>query len=136
MDSVENTMRDFERPPTKNNLSILNIIQLVIMAFIGIEAGNGLFKIFKFGHFSIIDLIKIVVDGLVLVGVLVSAYGLFADKSDSMKTGFGLFFLGMLGYLVLYILDWIRGGFGVGSLLDFLLDAFITYVIYIQTPHI
>ena len=136
MDSVENTMRDLERPPSKNNLTVVNIVQLIIMAFIGFEAGNGLFKIFKFGHFSVIDLIKIVVDGLVLVGVLVSAYGLFTDKSDSMKTGFTLFFFGMLGVLVLYVLDWIRGGFGFGSLFEFLLDAFIAYVIYIQTPHI
>ena len=133
---MENTMRELERPPSKNNLTVVNIVQLIIMAFIGIEAGNGLFKIFKIGNFSVIDLIKIVVDGLVLVGVLVSAYGLFTDKSDSMKTGFTLFFFGMLGFLVLYVLDWIRGGFGVGSLLEFLLDAFITYVIYIQTPHI
>lgn len=136
MDSMENTMRELERPPSKNNLTVVNIVQLIIMAFIGIEAGNGLFKIFKIGNFSVIDLIKIVVDGLVLVGVLLSAYGLFTDKSDSMKTGFTLFFFGMLFLLVLYVLDWIRGGFGVGSLLEFLLDAFITYVIYIQTPHI
>ena len=133
---MENTMRELERPPSKNNLTVVNIVQLIIMAFIGIEAGNGLFKIFKIGNFSVIDLIKIVVDGLVLVGVLLSAYGLFTDKSDSMKTGFTLFFFGMLFLLVLYVLDWIRGGFGVGSLLEFLLDAFITYVIYIQTPHI
>jgi hypothetical protein len=136
MESVENTMKDLERPPTKNNLSVINIIQLVVMLFIGCEAAKGVFDLFKFSHFSIIDLIKIVIDLVVLAGVVISAYGLFTDNSDSMKTGFVLFFYGMLGVLVVFILDWIRGGFGFGSLLEFLFDAFVAYVIYIQTPHI
>ena len=136
MDNIENVTRDLERPPSKNNLSIANIIQLLFMLFVGYEAGKGLFDLFKAGRFSIIDLIKIIIDLLVLVGFVLSGYGLFTDKSDTMKTGFVLFFYGMLAVMIIFIVDWFRGGFGFGSLSEFILYAILTYVIFIQIPHI
>ena len=136
MDNIENVTRDLERPPSKNNLSIANIIQLLFMLFVGYEAGKGLFDLFKAGRFSIIDLIKIIIDLLVLVGFVLSGYGLFTDKSDTMKTGFVLFFYGMLAVMIIFIVDWFRGGFGFRSLSEFILYAILTYVIFIQIPHI
>ena len=92
MDNIENVTRDLERPPSKNNLSIANIIQLVFMLFIGFEAGKGLIDLFKAGSFSFIDLIKILIDGVILVGFGLSGFGLLVDKSETMKTGFVFYF--------------------------------------------
>ena len=125
-------MRDLEVPPSKNNLSVINIIQLIIMVCIGLEAGKGVFDLFKLGRFSIIDLIKIIVDALIFVGFALAAYGFFTDKSDSMKNGFKLFWYGLIAALVIFILDWIRDGFGFGSLIEFLFYGFIVYVLYLQ----
>ena len=136
MESMENAMTNFERPPSKNNLSISNIIQLVFMLFIGFEAGKGLIDLFKAGSFSFIDLIKILIDGVIIVGFVLSGFGLLADKSETMKTGFVFYFFGLLAMLLIFIFDWLRGGFGLGSLIEFILYAILTYVIYIQIPHI
>ena len=135
MQSQHSLMAELERPPSKSNLSILSIIQITIMLFIGYDAGSNLFGIFKNGRFSIIDLIKIVVDGLIFLGLILAAYGFFTDDIDKTKGGFLLFFFGLLGLLVIILLGWFKGGFGIGSLLKFLVYLFTDYVIFIQSKH-
>ena len=136
MDCINDTMREFERPPSKNNLSIYNIIQLFIMLYLGCDAGKECFDIFKFGSFSFVDLIKIVIDLLIFVGMLIAAYGIFIDKSDSIKTGFLLFFYGCIGLVIIWILDLIKSGFSFGSLIELLFICFITYILYKQISYI
>ena len=136
MDSVNDTMRQLERPPSSSNLSVLNIIQLVLMLLIGLEAGKDCYDIFSMGKFSFIDLLEIVVDLLVFVGCCLSAYGLFKDEGDKLKMGFMLFFYGLVGYLVIYVLGWFKNGFKFGSLLNMLLFGFLAYVLYIQSKNL
>ena len=65
MDSINDVMREIERPPSRSNLSIYSIIQLLIMLYLGCDAGKEVFDIFKFGSYSWIELLKIVIDLLV-----------------------------------------------------------------------
>ena len=136
MEDMDGIMRQLERPPSKNNLTVYSIIQIILMLCIGCSSGKDLFDIFSYSKFSIIDLIKIVVDGLIFIGFLLAAYAFFVDNSDHLKKGFLLFFFGLIGWLIICILDWFRSGFGFGSLIEFLIYCFLTYIIYIQCPHI
>ena len=136
MDSINNTMRELERPPSKSNLSLMNIIQLVLMLLIGLKAGKECYDIFSIGKFSFIDLIEIVIDLLVLVGCCLGAYGLFKDESDKLKMGFMLFFYGLIGFLIVYVLGWFKKGFEFGSLLNVILFGFVAYVLYIQAKNL
>ena len=54
MESQQNLMKELERPPSKNNLSLLSIIQIIIMLFIGFEAVINLLSIFKIGVFLLL----------------------------------------------------------------------------------
>ena len=136
MEDIDGIMRQIERPPSKYNLSIPAIIQIILMLCAGLSSGKDLFDIFKYSHFSIIDLIKIVVDGLIFIGFLLAAYAFFVDNNDHLKKGFLLFLFGLIGWLVICILDWFRSGFGFGSLIEFLIFCCLAYIIYIQCPHI
>ena len=136
MESQQNLMREIERPPSKNNLSFLSIIQIIIMLFIGFEAASNVLSIFKIGSFSIIDLIKIVVDGLLFVGVCLAAYGFFTDDNTKTKNGFLLFLYGLIGLLIIIFLDLFKGGFGFGLLIKILLYGLFIYVIIIQIKHL
>ena len=102
------------------------------MLFIGCEAGKDLFDLFKFGSFSIIDLIKIIVDLLIFVGFLIACYAFFKDDEASFKTGYSLFLFGLMGLLILYVLDWFRKGFSFGSLIEIIIYSIIIYIILRQ----
>ena len=133
---MDGVMNEIERPPSKNNLSVYSIIQLFIMLYLGCDAGKEVFDLFKAGGFSLVGLVKIVIDGLIFVGMLIAAYGLFAEKHDSLKTGFALFFYGCIGLIVVWVLDLLRDGFGWGHFIDLLVICFISYVLYVQIPQI
>ena len=133
---MDGVMNEIERPPSKNNLTVYSIIQLFIMLYLGCDAGKEVFDLFKAGGFSFIGLLKIVIDGLIFVGMLVAAYGLFSEKSESLKTGFALFFYGCVGLLIFWVLDLLRDGFGWGHFIDLLVIGFISYVLYVQIPQI
>ncbi len=136
MDSVNDFMRQLERPPSRSNLSVVNIIELVLLLLIGLEAGKNCFDIFSMGKFSFIDLLEIVIDLLVFVGCCLGAYGLFKDENDKLKMGFMLFFYGLIGFLIVYVLGWFKKGFEFGSLLNVILFGFVAYVLYIQAKNL
>ena len=130
---MESSGRNWERPPTKNNLSIYNIIQLIAMILVLFVTGKDFFT--KFDSFSFYNFIKFLINVLVLVGLVLSGYGLFKDKMDSMKTGFILLFFGLIGKIVFSLINIIKV-FKISSLFELILYLVLAYVIYVQTPHI
>ena len=132
---VDSLMRELERPPTKDNRTVVNIIQLIIMLIIGLDAGKDLFDVFKFGSFSFIDLVKIVVNGLLFCGLCLAGYGYFKDERGPSKNGYMLFIFGLIGELIIFVLDWLRGGFGIGSLVEFLFVGILTYILFVQSKN-
>ena len=102
---VDSLMRELERPPTKDNRTVVNIIQLIIMLIIGLDAGKDLFDVFKFGSFSFIDLVKIVVNGLLFCGLCLAGYGYFKDERGPSKNGYMLFIFGLIGELITISFD-------------------------------
>ena len=132
---VDSLMRELERPPTKDNRTVVNIIQLIIMLIIGLDAGKDLFDVFKFGSFSFIDLVKIVVNALLFCGLCLAGYGYFKDERGPSKNGYMLFIFGLIGELIIFVLDWLRGGFGIGSLVEFLFVGILTYILFVQSKN-
>jgi hypothetical protein len=132
---VDSLIRELERPPTKDNKTVVNIIQLIIMLLVGLDSGKDLFDVFKFGSFSFIDLVKIVVNGLLFCGLCLVCYGYFKDERGPSKNGFLLFVYGLLGELILFVLDWLRGGFGIGSLIEFLFVGIFAYILFVQSKN-
>ena len=132
---MDDFMNEIQNPPSKNNFSIYSIIQLLIMLYIGCDAGKEIYDLFKAGSFSFVELLKIFIDGLVLVGLILSAYGIFKDN-DYLAKGFILFLYGCLGLLTIWVLNLIKKGFSFGSLLELIIICFISYIVYIQISRI
>ena len=70
---MEDAMSEIQNPPSKNNISIFSIIQLLIMLYIGCDGGKEIYDLLKAGSFTFVDLLKIVIDGLVFIGMLLTA---------------------------------------------------------------
>ena len=137
MEAINNIMGSLSRPPSKNNISIWNIIQIIIMSYLAWCSGKEIYDILLIDKgFSFIIFLKIVIDGLVLIGFLFSLYGAIKNESHIYKKGFQMFIFGCLGLLLIIIIDFIKNGFIFGSLIKFLLICFIVYVVFIQTPYI
>ena len=133
---MEDFLDEIKRPPSKNNLSIYSIIQILLMAYLTCDAIKEICDLFKVGGFSFVGLVKIVIDGLIIVGMGFAVYGFFSRADEGLKQGFTLFLWGCIGLLVIWVLDLLKDGFGAGSLFELLLLCYITYVIYVQIPQI
>ena len=136
MDSANSILNELERPPSRNNLTIVSIIELLIIVLIGFESVKDLFDIFKVGSYSFIDLIKIVVDLVVFVGFVLAAYAFITENGGLLKNGYQLFFYGCLGLVILSLLGLVKDGFSLGNLIKFLLLAFVVYIIHMQLKHL
>ena len=137
METFNNIMGNLSRPPSKNNISIWNIVQIIIMAYLVWCSGKEIYIIVFGGKgFTFIEILKIMIDGMVFIGFLFSAYGAIKNESYIYKKGFQLFILGCLGLLLTIINEFIKSGIIFGSLIKFLLICFIVYASFIQLPYI
>ena len=131
-----NILHNFERPPSKDNLSKYNILQIVIMAYLGCSAVYNLYSIFSEKQHSKSDIVEIVFDLLLLIGFITSFYGFVSEKNGYLKGGFILFNLGCVIMLIKNIVDWVKGMFSIYHLIELLLAIFIVFVITKQIQHL
>ena len=122
METINNIMGDVSRPPSKNNISIWNK-EIYDILF----GGKG---------FSFIEILKIVIDGMVLIGFLFFIYGAIKNEAYIYKKGYQLFIFGCLGLLFTIIIELMNSGIIFGSLIKFLLICFIVYVVLMQIPYV
>ena len=137
METLNNIMGDVSRPSSKNNISIWNIVQIIIMGYIGWCSGKEIYDILFGGKgFSFIEILKIVIDGMVLIGFLFFIYGAIKNEAYIYKKGYQLFIFGCLGLLFTIIIELMNSGIIFGSLIKFLLICFIVYVVLMQIPYV
>ena len=136
MEFDSNIMQNLERPPSRNNLSIVNIIQLILMLYLGCIAGYNLYSILSQMKFSFSNLLEILIDSLLFIGILISFYGIFVENNGYLKGGFLIFCSGCALLLIKIIIDWIKSGFSFKPLIDLLISLFMIYIIMKQIQHI
>ena len=136
MEFDSNFMQNLERPPTRNNLSMVNIIQLILMLYLGCGAGYNLYSILSQLKFSLSNLLEILIDSLLFIGICISFYGIFVENNGYLKGGFLIFCSGCTILLIKIIIDWLKSGFSFKSLIDLLISLFIIYIIMKQIQHV
>ena len=136
MERRNGIIMQLQRPPTRSNLSIFHIIQIIIMLFIGILKTKQLYLNLKSYNFSFTDSLIIVSDGLILLGILNFVYGLLAENSKFLKIGLLIFVLASLFFFVFSVFSLFKEKSLIKCLLELIMYGFIIYVIYLQIPNI
>ena len=130
-----NILHQLERPPSKDNLSIYNVIQLILMLFIGISAANKLYYLLSQNYISLSNLIEIIVDILLIIGIIIIIFGFIRDNIN-FKYGFLLFYFGCILLLIKKIIDLLENELFIFSLLELMIVILIIFVITKQIQHL
>ena len=132
----EDFLQSLERPPNIENLSLKNIIQIVLMLCLGCWAGYNLYEDIFQGKFSLFVLFQIIVYGLLFLGFLFSFFGLFLEKNANMKTGFLLFYLGCILLIIKAICECFTSQFNFIFIIELVISLLLGFVIMKQIQHI
>ena len=131
-----NILQILERPPNKNNLSIYNIIQILLMIILGSLSGYKLLDVIFNRKISSSILLLIIIYGTIFIGFILSCYGFIADKNVNLKTGFLLFFIGSLLLIIKEIIEIIKLEFDFITFCELIISMILCFVIMKQIQHL
>ena len=124
-------------PPSRNNLTIWGIIELIIMAICGLLCAAELIEFFNTeGHYrtSIVLILVIVADVFIVLGLCLIIFGLFCSPSQSqIRSGIICFVVGAICFAVAIVYSAIQSGhIYLTQILHVILLAFLAYILWIQ----
>ena len=99
---------DLDSPPSRHNMSLFAIIELVIMAVIGIMCLIELVDTINYSNprsWGIIEYLKVIVDALIVLGLCLILIGLFCSPSQyQIRSGILCFCIGTILSIVITVL--------------------------------
>ena len=97
---------NLDSPPSRQNMSFIAIIELVIMICVGIVCLVEVITLLQSKiSFTLIPILKVVVDGLIVAGLVLVLIGLFCSPSQyQIRTGILCFCTGAILSVVVTIL--------------------------------
>ena len=131
-----NFLQNLERPPNINNLSISNIIQIVLMIILGCWSGYNLYLQFNPFKLTISFVLQVIIYGLLFCGLIFGFYGMLSEKNVRMKTGFLCFWVGCISLLIKVIIGIFYEGINFRCLFELLFSLLLGFVILKQIQHI
>ena len=131
-----NFLQNLERPPNINNLSISNIIQIVLMIILGCWSGYNLYLQFNPFKLTISFVLQVIIYGLLFCGLIFGFYGMLSEKNVKMKTGFLCFWVGCISLLIKVIIGIFYEGINFRCLFELLFSLLLGFVILKQIQHI
>ena len=129
-------LHNLERPPSRTNLSKYNILQIILMIYLGCSAGFNIYSILTQKQISKSNIVEIIFDSLLFIGFIASTYGFLSENNGYLKGGFIIFCFGCVILIIKIIVDWIKGMFSIYHLIEFLVAIFIVFVITKQIQHL
>ena len=130
---------DLERPPSRSNMSLFAIIELVIMGVLAIFCLVELINLFKSDARmnDVMTILKIIVDILIVVGLCLIVYGLFCAMSPSpIRSGILCYLLAALISLVVIVYCLINGGVKFYQFVYAIFLLFLAYFLWRQSGHL
>ena len=130
---------DLYDPPSRNNLSLLAIIELVVMLVVAILCAIELVTFFnKGGSFDTIGTLMLIDDILIVAAVCYIISGLFcAFSGNQMKIGILLFVVGGILAMVILVLQINKGGQDIFyKILQFILLLYLTWILWNQAARL
>ena len=99
---------NLDSPPSRHNMSLFAIIELVIMGVVGVICLIELVHVLQNGNFKywgLIQYLKVVVDALIVIGLVLILIGLFCSPSQyQIRSGILCFCVGTILSIVITIL--------------------------------
>ena len=129
-------MIEYKRPPTRSNLSICNIIQIILMLFIGIIKARELYSNLSNFNFTFTNLISLASDGFIILGIIIFTYGLFGEQSKYLKMGLIFFLFGSLISFLFSLFDLFKEKTKIISIGGLIIYGLISWIIFSQIPNI
>ena len=132
---------DLERPPSRSNMSIFAIIELVVMAVCGILALQQLIDIFNDKTTDLGNawtLVTVIIDIVIVVGLVLVIIGLFfSTSSNSIRSGILCFLFGAIASVVLIVYKIVKGDrLTFQNLCFIILLIFLSYILWRQSGHL
>ena len=135
---------DLDRPPSRQNMSLVAIIELVIMAVVGILCLYDLVDLIKVlnrsSYWTIIDILRLVEYALIVAGLVLVIIGLFCSISQyQIRTGILCFCIGAILAVVicvLIILDESNTRSIVFNICYMIFMVFLAWILWRQSGHL
>ncbi len=123
---------DIYSPPSRHNMSLFAILELVVMIVVGILCCIELFDLFKNDDMDLIVFLVLLDDVLVVCALAYIIYGLFWSTLK-VRTGIYLFFAGAVLAMVIIVLELDRGTKKVlYKIAQFFIFLFLSYFLWKQ----
>ena len=135
---VQNGCEFIYNPPSKSNMGLFQIIELVIMGACGILCGVGLYDLLQVRDLDSVYLIlSIVADVLIVAGLVLVLWGLFCGTSNQVRSGIICFVIGSIVFAVYIVLYGVQAkSVRFMEIIDVIILVFISYVLWIQASRI
>ena len=136
---VQNGCGFIYNPPSKSNMGLFQIIELVIMGVCGILCGMSLYDLLnsKPGMSEYLILL-IVADVFIVAGLTLVLWGLFCGTSGQVRSGIICFVVGSIVFAVYIILFAVKndGKINIYAVIDVVILVLVSYVLWIQAGKI
>ena len=134
------TWSELDKPPSKTNMGIVQIIELVIMGVVAILCLFDLFNMLKYGS-GAWTVIAIIVDCLIIAGLIFIIIGLFCGTTtQKIRIGIYCFFAGTLIDIVCIVYFLINSPGSMDTWLVNLIKAiiliFLAWVLWRQSKNV
>lgn len=128
---------NMETPPSRGNVTIWGIVEIVVLAIVGLLCLFNFFDILRFGHLGVWEIVGLVGNGLGVAGLIFVALGLFQSNSAHIKIGITCFLVSIIISIVVLVFR-ILGGEKLyfGMVATVVLYIFLAYILWKQSSHL
>ena len=135
---VQNGCEFIYNPPSKSNMGLFQILELVIMGVCGILCGMGLYDILKYdSKVSTYLILCIVADVFIVLGLVLVLWGLFCGTSNQVRSGIICFVVGSIIFAVYIILFGIKEKeTNIYTIINVVALVLVSYILWIQASRI
>ena len=132
---------DLERPPSRSNMSLWAIIELVCMGVCTVMCAVNLSTIINNKGNRSLDtweIIQIVIDGLIVIGMVLILVGLFCSPNAStIRSGILCFVVGAITSVVVTIYQAVDSGYvNFYTICYIVFLVFLAYILWVQSSHL
>ena len=135
---VQNGCEFIYNPPSKTNMGLFQILELVIMGVCGILCGMGLYDLLRYdSKVSTYLILCIVADVFIVVGLVLVLWGLFCGTSAQVRSGIICFVIGSILFAVYIILFGVQTKeTNIYTIINVVALVLVSYILWIQASRI